>query len=1098
MTSTFFVSHHGDDLNYCGNWTMPCRTVRHAVKMINDGDEIYIDYAQGKPYMECENPRQSTYSQSIELTKSVSFYGINGKAEIRCTKWSDLFMIKSPSLNKTRVKFLNLVISNSNIAVRLDVGTKSEVVFQNMLVRNNHIGLYSKYSTDCSILITNSSFEHNFPGGTRLKCFNVTVHLISSTFKFAPVLFANIGDKSPRWQNMRIWVRSTVVDGENTQLCAEMFAIQPFAATLNVTIIDSQFKNHLANCRTSDRISTLHIYGHNSIIQMNLNIFLSNLLIENNYNNWATLTLAPGYQYSTKVGVIIRDTVFRNNSAALRVIPYHTGKSRVKRATLFFENNTFVDNIYKLLRPSAAAIYFENGNSRVSSCRFFDNKAGRNLYTGVVTISKTASVTFLNSHFENRQTKVQSNQLFASGDRRVQFIGYNTFNLVALKEGQSVFIRIPSAINAGVIIKKNFKIFCPKGYTINPQRSCAGIKNAIMCYYINVRCEQCPTKTYTLQRGELIFNTSNNIQCQQCPRGGDCDSGLVTAKPTFWGYKSKMKVRFVQCPPGYCCESEDCVTYDSCHGNRSGTICGQCPEGMSESLFSTQCISNTKCSLNYFFILGVVALIVLYLLFFLYQKEILSFLRTSLFSKLLSSSISRRTEQGNTDANTSSSSGMIKIFFYYYQVCNLLRSSVGSSKRGEFLHNFEDAISRVMNMVVINLPSFNCPLKNLRPVPKIVILHSVGYCLLGLLFLLHLLNKLFVMSRRLKRCSDRRTSLQYIAARSNQTNSASKSSFSKRLLSAFTYISLLMYASSAQLCLSLLHCVPVGEDQVIFLDGNIKCYQTFQYFLLAYVISSILPFCLVPILGSYLLKCGRIGVKQFCAACIFPLPFCCFWMYLLLKTSRCGNQAPIQQNNNVERDERRNNDTESLGSEDISFACTDGNEATSERCESAILGVLLGPFRPHQAFVCFPASRIPWEGFLIFRRLVLIIVLTFVYDFQLKLFLALTLCVAILIFHMFVNPFQRKCDNILESFSLGAHVVLCCLTLLRALYYGQDYSFSKSLPLLNVIEKILIVAPLSVIVIVVIVCIVVKLAFGLRFCVSVFIRNVRRLVRFTV
>jgi hypothetical protein len=629
--------------------------------MINDGDEIYVDYAQGKPYMECENLRQATHS--IELKKSVSFYGFNGKAEIRCTKSYDLFMIKSPSLNKTRVKFLNLVISNSNSAVRLDVGTRSELVFQNMLVGNNQISIYSKYSTDCSILITNSSFEHNSPGGTRLKCFNVTAHIISSTFKLTPVLFANIGDKSPRWQNMRIWVRSTVVDGENTQLCAEMFAIQPFAATLNVTITDSQFKNHLANCRTTDRISTLHIYGHNSIIQMNLNIFLSNLLIENNYNNWATLTLAPGYQYSTKVGVIIRDTVFRNNSAALRVTPSHTGKSRVKRATLFFENNTFVDNIYKLLRPGAAAIYFENGNSRVSSCRFLDNKAGRNLYTGVVTISKTASVIFLNSHFESRQTKVQSNQLFASGDRRVQFIGYNTFNLVALKEGQSVFIRIPSAINAGVIIKKKFKIFCPKGYTINPQRSCAGIKNAIMCYYINVRCEQCPTKTYTLQRGELIFNTSNNIQCQQCPRGGDCDSGLVTAKPTFWGYKSKMKVRFVQCPPGYCCESEDCVTYDSCHGNRSGTICGQCPEGMSESLFSTQCISNTKCSLNYFFILGVVALIVLYLLFFLYQKEILSFLRTSLFSKLLSSSISRRTEQGNTDANTSSSSGMIKIFF---------------------------------------------------------------------------------------------------------------------------------------------------------------------------------------------------------------------------------------------------------------------------------------------------------------------------------------------------------------------------------------------------------------------------------------------------
>ena len=135
-TDTLFVSHHGDDLNTCGTWAMPmsCRTVRHAVKMSNDGDQIYIDYAQGKPYMECENLRQATHS--IELKKSVSFYGFNGKAEIRCTNWYDFFMIKSPNLNKTRVKFLNLVISNSNRAILLDVGTRSELVFQNTLVKN--------------------------------------------------------------------------------------------------------------------------------------------------------------------------------------------------------------------------------------------------------------------------------------------------------------------------------------------------------------------------------------------------------------------------------------------------------------------------------------------------------------------------------------------------------------------------------------------------------------------------------------------------------------------------------------------------------------------------------------------------------------------------------------------------------------------------------------------------------------------------------------------------------------------------------------------------------------------------------------------------
>jgi hypothetical protein len=97
---------------------------------------------------------------------------------------------------------------------------------------------------------------------------------------------------------------------------------------------------------------------------------------------------------------------------------------------------------------------------------------------------------------------------------------------------------------------------------------------------------------------------------------------------------------------------------------------------------------------------------------------------------------------------------------------------------------------------------------------------------------------------------------------------------------------------------------------------------------------------------------------------------------------------------------------------------------------------------------------------------------------------------------MFVYPFQRKSDNVLESFSLRTHVVLCGLTLIKALYYGENYSsFSNRLPLLDVIENILIVGPLSVIVIVVIVSIAIKLVFGLKLCVSFVIRKIRRLLR---
>ena len=1064
---------------------MPCRTVRHAVEMSNDADKIYIDHAQGKPYKECENVTHT--GCFIELTKSVSFHGINGKASIQCKKSCKLFKIRSLTFYKTKIKFFNLVISASSIVAELGVGARTQLEFDNVLIRDTFHGIYGKYSTDCSILVTNSTFEDNLNWGIYLGCSNLSVNITSGIFMLSSVFFTNNGSIPTANQRMEILVQNTIFNYQSTPHCNDMIAIKPYAAIFNVTIIDSQIKNQNAMYRYDDKFSALHIYDYRSHVRYVTFIFLSNLVIENN-NNWATFSLNSVYFNYTKVHVTIRDSIFRNNSAALRIRViaircHHCKHSAASVKTTFIENSTFVDNTYTQFKPNgAAAIYFEIGKSRVSSCRFVDNSAGENPYTGVVTISEMARVTFFNSYFENRQKNVKSTQLFALGNQPIYFLGKNTFNLVALNGDQSVFMRIPTNTGTGIIIKKNFKIICPQGYQMNFQRKCKVIKTGILCYYISVRCEQCPTKTYTLKRGKVIFNKSNDIQCQQCPRGGDCERGLVKAKPNFWGYPTKASVVFLQCPPGYCCETQDCPSNDSCRGNRIGTLCGQCPEGMSESLFSTQCISNVDCTLNYSFIFFTIALLILYLLLFLYHEEIVHFLLTNLFHKHLS---------------LSSSSGMIKIFFYYYQVCNLLSSTVDSPKDGHYIHYLQNVITRLMNMVLVNLPSLHCPLKNLRAVPKAAVLHSVGFCLLGLLCIVYLVSKLFIIFTKIK-IDNRwnRTGLQCLTTTmSNQARI--KSTFSQRVASAFTYISLLTYTSSARLCLALLQCVPFGDSRVLFLDGNIRCYQTFQYILLSYIISSILPFCLVPVLGSYLLKSDRVGVKQFCAACIFPLPFCCFWMYLLLKDPCLENQTSHHANDIAENHEEGNTQIESLCSEDITFPWSVSDQTTSEGSKSAILNVLLGPFRPHKSFFCFPSLNIPWEGFLIFRRLVLIITLTFVNDIQLRLLLALTLCVGILFLHMFVNPFQRKRDNLLESFSLSVHVVLCGLYLVKAVYYGLDVSSMViSLPVLNVIENILIISPLSIVVIVFIFSIVIKLAFGLKHCVSVSIRYLKRLIRF--
>lgn len=106
---------------------------------------------------------------------------------------------------------------------------------------------------------------------------------MSSSVRFSPVSFMNLGFEPHDLQNMGVLVRSSVSNGEDVNMCRDMFSIEPFGATLNVTIVDSQFRNHRALCRCKNRVSALIIYGHSSNIEKYLNIFLANLLIENNY-----------------------------------------------------------------------------------------------------------------------------------------------------------------------------------------------------------------------------------------------------------------------------------------------------------------------------------------------------------------------------------------------------------------------------------------------------------------------------------------------------------------------------------------------------------------------------------------------------------------------------------------------------------------------------------------------------------------------------------------------------------------------------------------------------------------------------------------------
>ena len=84
--------------------------------------------------------------------------------------------------------------------------------------------------------------------------------------------------------------------------------------------------------------------------------------------------------------------------------------------------------------------------------------------------------------------------------------------------------------------------------------------------------------------------------CIECPHGANCSAGVVSL-PNYWGHMTAAdRLEFHRCPVGYCCNQAPCEGIAQCAANRTGTLCGQCMKGFTESLITPECIPNKKCN----------------------------------------------------------------------------------------------------------------------------------------------------------------------------------------------------------------------------------------------------------------------------------------------------------------------------------------------------------------------------------------------------------------------------------------------------------------------------------------------------------------------
>ena len=656
---------------------------------------------------------------------------------------------------------------------------------------------------------------------------------------------------------------------------------------------------------------------------------------------------------------------------------------------VLFEDTIFVENV----GLAAGAVYISNGYTRFRRCTFRDN-FGTHRTGHVYSAYGTGQVDFedcsfsrtkKSKEFSNISTFNKPTFLYSESGGPVKL--KNT-SMISLDPDRNSFPMIDITSGGYVDMDEASKLQCSEGQELlldnathivftEKNNSFCRLNVTVLRYY----CRSCPPGYYSLQKGVsrgLVVATA--VLCIPCSFGANCVKSNIAAKPNFWGYQASNhppKLEFIACPEHYC-QSSESADYNSCHGNRNGTLCGQCADGFTETLFSAECCKYSKCN-NYTVWILTMVLTVALVLYLLIKPPILSLLGTQILWFKRKAENHSRDDLGLVEDREHSDSGYIKITFYFYQAAELLM--VGSIEDCLQKIPFIHFVIAAFNFQVRTINNgIGCPFIGLTAVTKQLVLSGTVFVTMFEVVIIYCFHATVNMLRG----KEKPHLIHYMAV--------------------VMEVLLLGYERLAETSLTLMHCVSIGSGKWLFIDASVPCMQWWQYILLAYIIVFVVPFVVVLYYGSSKLYKASVTASEFLAACMIPLPFLIYWLVkdMLRRRGRRGNSTSVQV---VNRD---------------------------------VLEILHGPFRkPNND----DGGTLYWESVLIGRRLILLACQAFITNLMLRMVCMVGACFLMTIHHVLKNPFRDLLANRAETLSLTALSIIAVINLAKATLIAFGISF---------------------------------------------------------
>ena len=541
---------------------------------------------------------------------------------------------------------------------------------------------------------------------------------------------------------------------------------------------------------------------------------------------------------------------------------------------VYKSHSTFEDTVFERnVAVSGGALHLRNGKSIFLDCSFINNFAstlGGHIYTETGSASLIIEGSVFNKTLTELQNKIkyttgsfihtESSGAFKLNSTTMEASPYrNTGPLLQVTNGRLIYLGnnnlTTSTFNCPVGSQMEFLQFSHQVTTQVNNTDCT-----IKITSLEFSCSACAGNSYSLQCGRAFgLHLAPGFQCLPCPFGANCSQNII-AEQNFWGFKehdSPPTLKFTMCPLGYCRppNKTDFPEYNGCQGNRSGTLCGQCNESYTETLYSTNCRPLHECK-DYWFWPVALVYVSFMALYFTFKPPFVPWIKHQILWF-------KQREPTNKDNNFDS--GYLKIVFYFYQAANLV--FVSNSTQHIFETKFIEPFVGLFNFQQTLSPSgLICPFSGLTAVFK------------QLFATFHVFGTLFMIG------------IFYLMPWGVQKFRGQEAPCVGPYIGGIIQTMLLGYTALASVSFNLLRCVPIGSEKRLFYDGNVVCFQWWQYILIAFNCTFTVPFVFVLLWGSFI----SCTVEPFLWGSFFWPVVCLYHLHFTGGTSPCFVRQEVQ------------------------------------------------------------------------------------------------------------------------------------------------------------------------------------------------------------